>query len=180
MFFTLLELFDMVVMTLAVGFIFMDLFAHPGEKFNKKAFLFAILVAAPAIILHEFGHKFVALSFGYTATFHAAYLWLGVGVVLKLLRTGFIFFVPAYVSIGGAAVSGLPMSLTALAGPAINGILFLTAFGVLKYSKPKGKTAMFWLVTKQINGFLFIFNMLPIPFFDGFKVYGGLWQWFAA
>ena len=57
MFFTLLELFDMVVMTLAVGFIFMDLFAHPGEKFNKKAFLFAILVAAPAIILHEFGHR---------------------------------------------------------------------------------------------------------------------------
>jgi len=179
MLFTLLELFDMVVMTLAVGFIFMDLFSPPGEKFNKKAFLFAILVAAPAIILHEFGHKFVALAFGYTATFHAAYLWLGIGVALKLLRTGFIFFVPAYVSIGGAAVAGLPMSMTALAGPAVNGILFVTAFCVLKFSKPKGKTALFWLVTRQINGFLFIFNMLPIPLFDGWKVYSGLFQWFG-
>lgn len=178
--FELMEFIDVIVMTLAVGFIFMDLFVPPGSKFNKKALLFAILVTAPAIIFHELGHKLIALAFGYTATFHAAYIWLAIGVALKLMRTGFIFFVPGYVSIGGAAVAGLPMAMTALAGPAINAILFLTALGVLKYSRPKGKTAMFWIVTKQINGFLFVFNMLPIPLFDGFKVYSGLYQWFVA
>lgn len=178
--FELMEFVDVIVMTLAVGFIFMDLFVPRGSKFDKNALVFAILVTAPAVIFHELAHKLVALSFGYTATFHAAYIWLGIGIVLKLMRTGFIFFVPGYVLIGGAAVAGLPMSLTAFAGPAVNGFLFVLSWAVLRFGNPSGNWAFFWLVTRQINGFLFVFNMLPIPLFDGFKVYSGFWQWFMG
>jgi Zn-dependent protease len=31
-------------------------------------------------------------------------------------------------------------------------------------------------LTRNINLFLFIFNMIPIPGFDGFTVFTGLWK----
>ncbi|MEM3154438.1 MAG: hypothetical protein QW165_02605 [Candidatus Woesearchaeota archaeon] len=177
MIFTLRELIDVVIMTVAVGYIFMDLFRRQTRGFDKKAFVFACMVTAPALIAHELAHKFVALSYGLNATFHAAYFWLALGIILKMLRFGFIFFVPAYVSIGtGTAVAGLPMALIAFAGPALNLVLFVGAWALLKKRKMKRSTWIFLQVTKQINLFLFIFNMLPIPFFDGMKVYQGLYH----
>ncbi len=178
MIFTLRELFDVIIMTLAVGYIFMDMFRLHPMGFDKRAFWFACLVTAPALIAHELAHKFVALSFGLEATFHAAYLWLALGVILKLIRFNFIFFVPAYVSIGAAGMSVLPSqsALIAFAGPFLNLVLFVVAWASLKQRRLKRNTFMFLQVTKQINLFLFIFNMLPIPFFDGMKVYEGLFQ----
>jgi Zn-dependent protease len=178
MVFTLRELFDVVIMTLAVGYIFMDMFRRHPMGFDKKAFWFACLVTAPALIAHELAHKFVALSFGLQAEFHAAYFWLILGVALKLLRFGFIFFVPAYVSIGAAGLAVLPSqsALIAFAGPFLNFVLFAGSWALLKQKRMKRNTFVFLHVTKQINLFLFIFNMLPIPFFDGMKVYQGLFQ----
>ena len=176
MIFSIRELFDVVIMTLAVGYIFMDMFRKEPYGFDKKAFMFACLVTAPALIFHELAHKFVALSFGLEATFHAAYFWLLLGIVLKMLRFGFIFFVPAYVSIGGTAINPLASALIAGAGPFLNLLLFVTAWLLLKQKRIKHNTYVFLQVTKQINLFLFIFNMLPIPFFDGMKFYQGIFQ----
>lgn len=180
MIFTFGELIDVVLMTLAVGFIFMDLFrTNAVGWFDKNAFQFACLVTAPALIVHELAHKFVAVGFGLDATFNAAYVWLLIGIALKLMRSGFIFFVPAYVSIGGAAViTPLASASTAFAGPFLNLVLFGVAWAVLKQPRLKKRTFVFWQVTKQINLFLFVFNMLPIPGFDGLKVYQGLYQLF--
>ena len=174
--FTVGELFDVVLMTVVVGYIFMDLFRTQALGFDGQAFKFACLVTAPAIIVHELAHKIVALSFGLEATFHAAYLWLFIGVMLKLMRSGFIFFVPAYVSIGGGVVTPLAGSLTALAGPLFNAVMFIGASVLLRQKRMKKNMFLFLQVTKQINLFLFVFNMLPIPGFDGFKVYAGLFQ----
>ncbi len=178
MIFTLRELLDVVIMTLAVGYIFMDMFRRHPVGFDKNAFLFACAVTAPALIVHELAHKFVALSFGLEATFHAAYFWLVLGIVMKMLRFGFIFFVPAYVSIGaaGATVAPLASALVAFSGPFLNFILFVGSWLMLKQKRMKHSTYVLLQVTKQINLFLFIFNMLPIPFFDGMKVYQGLFQ----
>lgn len=178
--FSLGELFDVILMTLAVGFIFMDMFKDSHLGLGKNAFWFACLVTAPAIIFHELAHKFVALGFGLEATFHAAYFWLILGVALKLMRSGFIFFVPGYVSIGAgvAAVQPLAMALIAFAGPFLNLVLYFVSVLWLRQKRLKKRTFMFLHVTKQINLFLFIFNMLPIPFFDGMKVYSGLFGFF--
>jgi len=176
MIFTLSELFDVVVMTLAVGYIFMDMFKTQTSGFDKNAFIFSCLVTAPALILHELAHKFVAMGFGFEATFHAFYLFLILGIVLKMLRFGFIFFVPAYVSFGNGAVPPLASAAIAFAGPGLNLVLFLIAWKALQQKKMKKNTFIFWQVTKQLNLFLFVFNMLPIPFFDGMKVYQGLFS----
>lgn len=189
MIFSFVEFRDIVAMTLIVGYIFMDIFHRASggyalsHAFDWKAFRIACLVTAPAIILHELGHKFVALSFGYSAVFHAAYTFLAIGVLLKLMRTGFIFFVPAFVAISCSSAScsmdPLSMAIIAAAGPFVNLALFGVSYSVLKYSKHLSRDArVAWHITKVINLFLFIFNMLPIPGFDGSKVFSGLHQAF--
>lgn len=183
---TLREIVDALIMTAAVGYIFMDLFRpHVERRFSRPrfelpVFLFSCLLAAPALIMHELAHKFVAIAFGLQAVFHAAYLWLGIGILLKLMNVGFIFFVPGYVQISSGAAS-LQHSLIAFAGPFLNLTLFGIAWAVLRRKRHfTKKQYLFWYVTKQLNLFLFVFNMLPLPLFDGWKVYAGLWQFFFS
>jgi len=185
-FFTFLEIFDIVAMTLIVGYIFSGMFKRPVPEdydplkhfkpgFDFNDLRFAALVTAPAIILHELGHKFVALGFGLEAQFQAAYFFLALGLILKLMNFPFIFFVPAYVSIFGQATA-LESSLVAFAGPFVNLVLWLGSLLILnqKLFPKKYHAALF--LTSRINMFLFIFNMLPIPGFDGSKVFSGLIQ----
>ena len=176
------ELFDMLVVTAAAGYIFMDVFQPPSSgdpvaDWQRQVsfwdrFLYSIMLVAPAILLHEFGHKFVGLYFGLDSTLNAAYLWLLIGVVIKLLRFPFIFFVPAYVSIQGASAAQL--TLIAFAGPAVNLVIGLVALGVYKLADVSERTSKFWQYTMWINFGLFVLNMLPIPGFDGSKVFAGL------
>ena len=182
------EVVDLVVMTAFLGFIFMDMFRRQAHMdidpllvskpmFDWHAFWFACLVIAPGIVLHEIGHKIVALSFGQIAVFHAAYNFLILGLILKLVNFPFIFFVSGYVSHMGSA-GPLQLSIIALAGPLVNFLLWGLATIMLKQKKVKKKQLAFWLITQKVNLFLFIFNMLPIPPFDGFTVFSGLYHAF--
>ena len=181
---TLNEIIDVAIMTVVVGYIFMGLFRFHQEQiisgFDWQGFKFACLVTAPALIFHELAHKFAAMTYGLQATFHAAYVWLGIGAILKMLGTGFIFFVPAYVSIGCAGtpctLEPLSQSIISFAGPFANLVIFLFCWALLKKKDLSRPTRIIIYITKQINLFLFVFNMLPIPGFDGLKVYQGLWS----
>jgi Zn-dependent protease len=188
---TLLELFDIIIMTLAIGFVFHDVFRSAARMkrhkdmdiidqyttrrgFDWRDFWYACAVVGPAILLHELSHKTVAMAFGFDAVFHAAYIWLLVAVVLKLIGFPFIFFVPAFVEFAGRG-TGVQHALVALAGPALNLILWLGSWAIITYAKRlKTSTHQFLFLVKQVNMFLFIFNMLPIPGFDGWQVYAGL------
>jgi Zn-dependent protease len=182
------EIFDMLLMTFVVGFIFMNTLKHPGKKqdvldkylnkplFDWHDFFFAAMVTAPGIILHELGHKIVALSYGLSAEFNAAYIWLFIAVILRLFSSPFIFFVPAYVSISGNATV-LERIFIAFAGPGVNLLIFLIALFIIKGKKKmKKQDIIFWSLTKNINLFLFIFNMIPIPGFDGFTFFSSIWK----
>jgi len=189
---TFKEVFDIIAMSLIVGYIFsgfLKKYAHrsydnydplagkPG--FDWKSLKFAVIAVAPAIILHEFAHKFIAISFGLEAVFNAAYFWLFIGLMMKIMGTGFIFFVPAYVSIinpAGIGITPFAYSLVAFAGPAVNAVLWLITSLIIKKNLINRKYLPLAYITKRINMFLFIFNMLPIPGFDGFKVFQGLLQ----
>src|SRR3989338_3057029 len=197
---SIFEIADIIIMTLAVGFIFKDVFQkHHLEKFDKSydpldkyiettdnkeaavkrtkqflqsSFFIACLATAPAIIFHELAHKFTALGFGIEATFHAAYFWLMIGVVLKLLNFGFIFFVPGYVR-HFAASSPLIDAAIAFAGQFLNLVLWIGAWLILKTTIVEGKLLVVLQYTKYINMFLFFFNMIPIGPFDGASVFRG-------
>lgn len=171
----------------------LDRYMRKKKGFDLEALWFASLVTAPTIILHELGHKITALSFGFSSTFHAAcstsniatggfldfYCGLTlITVFMKIIGFGFLFFIPAFVQTIGAA-SPMQSMLIALAGPLVNLILFTISWHIVKnYKKYKisTNTMHFLTLTKNINIFLFVFNILPIPGFDGFQVFYGLWQ----
>ena len=172
----------MIVVTAALGYIFMPqlmLHRNPRDvhkpRFSFYSFMFAAAVTAPAIILHEMGHKFLAVLLGISATFKAWYFGLGLGILLSVIGSPLIILAPGYVEIGGG--TDLQQAVIAFAGPFVNLVLFLTARHVLNHKKRFTRTqAMGWYFTKQINLFLFIFNLIPIPPLDGSKVFFNLFK----
>lgn len=200
MFFRIDEIFGMIIVTLFVGFIFMNLFKRKNSfvftqgsgyigLFDKKSFIKSILVFAPAIILHEFGHKFVAMAFGTTAIFNAAYQFLVLGAILRLMGLNFFFVIPAYVSFSPVGLTNIEMSMIAFAGPLVNLFLFLISILILKkpkkvfmaifkeYNEEKYLDFIEILnISKKINLLLFGLNMIPIPPLDGYSVFSNLFR----
>ena len=127
-------------------------------------------VAAPGIVFHELAHKFVAMGFGLQANFFVWPTGIVLGIILKFLGSGFILLAPGYVSTFGATLA--QSAWISLAGPLINGTIWLGSFLFLKYRKniPRNQ-AVFIGLTGKINKWLFIFNLIPIPPLDGSKVF---------
>jgi len=183
------EIIDLVLMTIFVGYIFSDMIpvrresydplVHYRRRFDFEGLKFAIMATAPAIIFHELAHKFVALGFGLNAVFYAFYrstftFVLGALTIFsKLTGFGFMFFVPGFVSISGTGTH-LEYALSAFAGPFVNLVLWLGAWFLLKNKFYRKKHFLLLVLTQRINMFLFIFNMLPIPGFDGYNFFTGL------
>lgn len=176
---TFLEVIYMVITTAVIAYIFMDFIKLPtfnlyNKKFDWNNFKFAALVAAPGIILHELSHKFVAIGFGYEATFQIWAFGLFLGIFLKWIKSPFMIIAPGYVLIS-IVQTNIQTSIIAFAGPLVNLILWLGSWAILNNArKLNRKTALFLYLTKQINMILFIFNMIPIPPLDGSKVLQGL------
>src|SRR3989338_8250901 len=97
---SIIEIFYIIIATLVTGYIFTGLLPIRTSKrdvldsyikgFDWSEFWFACAVAAPGIIFHEMGHKFVAMAFGLKAFFQISYFGLLLGVLLKLFGSGFI------------------------------------------------------------------------------------------
>jgi len=196
---TIYEIIDLTIISIVVGFIFKDMFKKPApENYDPLASLnkgfdfenlkFAILVSAPAIVLHELGHKFVAMGFGLHATVKAWYFGLGLGLVLKLVNAPFIILAPGYAEICKGSmcpVASLPISplesaITAFAGPFVNLVLWLGSLYIIKHNLAKRKNLPFLILTSRINMILFIFNMLPFGPLDGAKVFKGLFSFITS
>ena len=182
-----IEIINIVIAILGVGYIFTGMFPLRGSKkdildsytkgFDWSEFWFVCMVTAPAIILHEMGHKFVAMYLGLSAFFQVSYFGLFLGIILKLLGTGFIILAPGYVIISGATT--VQTILSAFAGPFVNLLLWMIALLFLKNLRNMSRRqAIYWNLTKNINMWLFIFNMLPLPFLDGAKIWIPLFHMF--
>lgn len=183
--FSLIELVRLAIMTSAIGYIFMDYIKSPTtvtspfatkKSFNWEDFRFAALVTAPGIILHEMGHKFVGMAMGIQTEFFTSYFGLFIGIFLKWIGSPFIIFAPGFVSLT-VTVTALQSFVTAFAGPLMNLLLFLVAYLILNRKKNLTRNqAIALYLTKQINLFLFLFNLIPLPPFDGYHVFSNLFK----
>jgi len=179
--FTLTEVIHIVLTVLALGYIFSGWIRkpkHPLEMMGESRFFdwenvkFAAMVAAPAVVLHELGHKFVAVAYGYSAHYVMSTFGMAIGVVLRLVNAPFLFFLPGYVTVPGVT-DPVTLATIAFAGPLVNLILFGASWALLNSNKYHKYNHMFY-ISKQINLLLFVFNMLPLWGLDGSKVYRGL------
>ncbi|MCD4759856.1 M50 family metallopeptidase [archaeon] len=180
---TLTEILHFAILTLVVGYILSGMFVsraktiydrmHP-KRFKWADLKFAIIVAAPAIILHELAHKFVAMAYGFEATFQLFPFGLALGLFLKLIGSPFLIIAPGYVTIDPAAFANpFAYRLIAFAGPAVNLILWLGSLFILKTRKLNRTPFAVLSMTKFLNMLLFFFNMIPFGPFDGQKVFFG-------
>jgi len=133
------------------------------------AFLIVIAISGFTVgigfIFHELGHKFLAQKYGCWAEFRANNFMLGLALVFSFF--GFIFAAPGAVYIRGY-LTKRKNAYISLIGPVINlavGLVF-------------GAAALFFPITQvvcipgmTINFWLGLFNLLPFPAFDGFKVF---------
>ncbi|HEX9947473.1 MAG TPA: site-2 protease family protein [Allosphingosinicella sp.] len=148
-----------------------------------------------AIVLHEVSHGWVANAFGDPTAREQGRLSLN--PVRHVDPVGTVVL-PLILAVSGAPVFGwakpvpvvaqrmrnprLHMMLVALAGPGMNLLLALLAGIVLALVRPEGPPAgpgeLFLLLNLvnfiAINLFLAVFNLLPIPPFDGGHVVEGL------
>ena len=180
---TFVEIINLIILTIVIGYIFSSFVRRPRTlhdlyrkgRFNLEDIKFSSLIAAPAVVLHELAHKFVAIGFGLAASFNLFPFGLFLGIFLRFINSPFLIVAPGYVLISQGATQ-LQNVLISFAGPFINLFLWLGSLFVLRTRKLKRSTAIALHFSVIINMWLFIFNMLPIPPLDGSKVWFGLFK----
>jgi len=142
------------------------------------------VATATGFILHEMGHKYVAIRRGYLAHFR---LWIW-GLVLTisivtLSRGGLVFGAPGAVYIAPSAAGFYGYNsgrgtvdpeednmIISAAGPGIN-LAFAIGFLLLWLSVPAGFLSTVAAYGLLLNVGLGSFNMLPISLLDGAKIF---------
>ena len=173
------EIIDLAILTLALGYIFSGFIQRPRDVLDYlrpfPAFddiKYAAMVVAPAVIFHEIAHKAVGLYLGFDSVLHISIWGLGIGIILRFIRSPIIFFIPAFVTSAAAYSFPAQFAFLALAGPAANFALYwLSDWALLSKKWPKHNNA--FIISRRINLWLLILNMIPIGFFDGAKVLAG-------
>ncbi|MCQ2056050.1 MAG: metalloprotease [archaeon] len=128
--------------------------------------LAAFVFVTTSFVMHEMGHKFTAQYFGAWAEFRM----YPVGLLLCFLTSlfGFLFAAPGAVYIKGYVDNEMNGKISA-AGPAVNivlGLIFILIAFVFRYCT----VGAVFLLLSYINGFLALFNMIPIMPLDGSKI----------
>jgi Zn-dependent protease len=113
-------------------------------------------------------HKFVAQKYGLWAEFRAFYPMLFLSIALSF--AGFIIAAPGAVVIKGK-VNKEKNGKISLAGPLTNIILSLIFLIPFLLIKTQGTLKLFFIYGLTINSLLAFFNLLPVLFFDGLKIY---------
>lgn len=177
------ELIDMVIISLVLGYLFSDFIGRPGKdplevygRSRWQTLKAAALVAGPAVILHELAHKFVAMGFGAEAVLYAPYGWYALVVILKAIGFPLLFLVGAFVA--HSPLAPLESALVAVAGPAMNFLLWGIALLAVKMKKVKPKYLPYVVPFARLNLLLGGFNMIPLPGFDGWSFFVGLFRAF--
>jgi Zn-dependent protease len=173
-----------VVLSFAITYSnFVGLFNRTGGSLD---FILAGFIAtATGFIIHEMGHKFVAIKHGYVAHFRL-WTWGLLLTIFTVVATSgqFLFGAPGAVYIAPAALGygyGYGGSygttderyenmIISAAGPGIN-LAFALGFLSLFVAVPYGFVGVVSLVGFVLNTGLGSFNMLPVPPLDGSKIF---------
>ena len=144
---------------------------------------YVMIGVGTGFILHELGHKFVSMKYGYWAEFK---LWPQ-GLIFALVTSffGFVFAAPGAVYTYANYMTDEINGKISVAGPIVNIVLALIFLAIAVSVYPSAFTSetavtlfIVCSVGYSVNSFLAVFNLLPIGNLDGSKVLSwniGIW-----
>ena len=181
--FTSSEVRDLIIAFIVISLCFA--IANAGRDVNAILSLLPLIMVGvgAGFILHELGHKFVSMKYGYWAEFK---LWPQ-GILFALITSflGFVFAAPGAVYTYANYMTDEINGKISIAGPIVNIILALIFLGIAVsvyqsalYSETYALIFIVCALGYSINSFLAAFNLLPIGNLDGSKVLNwnfGIW-----
>ena len=171
--FTQREIKDLLFAWILISLAFAILLSGGTRSFtNPTIFLISLIISALTagigFLLHELMHKYVAQSYKLQAEFFAFYKMLFLAIALSFL--GFIFAAPGAVFIKGK-ITPEKNGKISLAGPLTNIILAVLFLALLITIETESILSLFFRYGFIINALLGAFNLIPVPPFDGYKVF---------
>ena len=181
--FTSSEVRDLIIAFIVISLCFG--IAHTGRDVNALLNILPMIMIGVGLgfILHELGHKFVSMKYGYWAEFK---LWPQ-GLLFALVTSffGFVFAAPGAVYTYANYMTDEINGKISVAGPVVNIILalifLLVATMVYRSAFNSSTFALIFIICSlgySINSFLAVFNLIPIGNLDGSKVFRwniGVW-----
>jgi Zn-dependent protease len=150
---------------------------------DPLAYVMIVGTVVVSVVLHELGHAYTATWQGDPTPRMLGHLTWNPVVHMRWL--GFILACTVGVAFGATPVNPRLFRegrrgevKVSFAGPAVNLILAVLASAALVFAvrmagadlDPTARVFRFWEWAGRINVALFLFNMLPVPPFDGFTV----------
>jgi Zn-dependent protease len=130
---------------------------------------FGVILTA-SFLAHELAHKVTAQRRGLWAEFRLT-IWGAVLTLISVISPVFKIIAPGAVVVSGSS-NGQEMGRISLAGPVTN--IFLSAV-LLGFAFVSGVFASQFheilLLAALLNGFMAVFNLVPIGILDGFKIF---------
>ncbi len=175
--FTLAEIRDLVISALVLGFLFSTVLRYFQVTTSTSIlinFLISTAIVAPALILHELAHKFVAQRYDCKAT----YVMWPMGVIFSIFMTlisGFVFAALGAVMIATTYSTRLGYRFIGLTNEEIgkiswSGPITNIALAIIGFILSPLNPSIFHVVV-QINLIIAMFNMIPFPPLDGSKIF---------
>lgn len=144
---------------------------------DLTTFIFALATVGVGFVGHELAHKFVAMKFGYYASYQIWPMGLLLALVFSLFN--FIFAALGAVQIYGRGLNKAEQGVISLAGPTFN-IVLAVIFLVLSIPTPEPYSRLFGFGA-QLNSLIALFNCIPFSILDGRKIlYWDKLMWILA
>ncbi|KAB7707509.1 site-2 protease family protein [Bacillus aerolatus] len=147
--------------------------------FSMQELPFVVITLIVAFTFHEFAHAYVAYKFGDDTAKDQGRLTLNpvhhldpIGTILILIA-GFGWARPVPVNRRNFQNPRLAGILVSLAGPLSNFLIAAIAYGILFFFVGAGMPPFFIDLLNMmvwLNVVLFVFNLLPLPPLDGYRI----------
>ncbi len=157
------EIFDIFISTLILSLAFY-LYLH------NYSFIAVLIIVFTSFVLHEIGHKVVAIFFGCESEYVVSYPLLLISFFIAWFTNWkLIFAAPGAVVSYKHGMTEREEALISLAGPMVNVFVAIICLYLMYHARA---TYLSFLQTLGLfNCFVAFFNMLPIFILDGKKVY---------